>query len=237
MKKLVTVLCILAIGSMAIADFTEDFEAMVTLDLIVSPWGGGSTAAQTGELRAGVGTNTSNVFSGGYNKWLWLDVPEASQYAAGSVEFDFTMECWYAGAAPVGYPGIHFYATDDDHTDGSIANIRIHQDPGVGGDGFDLQDVTNDQYLLTDFVDSTGTGWFTLRLDFDTGTSTYDLYLDDDLKASDVAFLGSNEVELNRVAWNNDWGYYPHIDNVSVIPVPATMALLALGGLLIRRKK
>ena len=226
MKKFITVLCILAISSSAMA-FFEDFEAMVTSDLDVSPW----TQQGTNDavITTGLGTNTSNVLQIGYLNGALRYIPaEADQFSVGTLEFDLNMN----GPAPT-YPSLYIYTADDDTA--NLHNyMRIHSETGAGGDDLDLYDNATSSVVLTDFMSRDD--WVKITIDFDCDTDTFDFSVDDVLLLDDQAAWG-DAAEINRISFNNANGYYAQMDNLSLVPEPATIALLGLGGLLIRRKK
>ena len=252
MKKLLILLCVLVIGSPAMAYF-EDFESYTpaiiagdgytitnptTYDDVVDA--GFENTGNDAYIAVGLGTNTGNVVEAWGNAFATLLLPEAEQYNAGTLELDFTMESTYANPGPNGYTALHLYMADVDYTGGLIANLQIVQWAGAGtAAGYDVVDKSGTgpfTVLATDIATRTD-GWHSLKIDFTTGVGgAYDVKIDNTSIASGVSNFGFQN-ELSRVTIVNDASYVMQWDNLSITPEPATMALLALGGLMIRRKK
>jgi hypothetical protein len=86
-----------------------------------------------------------------------------------------------------------------------------------------------------------------VALDFDASTATVSLFVDGNLDAQVTDWFGmssdfsgySDALDLHIGAREVD-GYFPFfgiMSNVQIVPEPATMVLLGLGGMLIRRKR
>ena len=78
----------------------------------------------------------------------------------------------------------------------------------------------------------------TMQFDFDPTTGV-EFYFDGTLMCQWPNFTGQTKVNQIEFESNPDQGYYWMIDDVSVtyVPEPATMALLAIGGLMLRRRR
>lgn len=84
--------------------------------------------------------------------------------------------------------------------------------------------------------------WYHFMLDVDTTTDTFDLYLDGVLTFTGAGFRNGVDTEdLDAVKLIGygcvDSGDYVAVDNITLVPEPATMALLGLGALVMRRKR
>ena len=84
--------------------------------------------------------------------------------------------------------------------------------------------------------------WYHFKLVVDTTADTFDLYLDDSLLWTGAPFRNGVDAEdLDAVKFIGygctDSSDYVAVDNISIVPEPATMALLSLGALVMRRRR
>jgi len=248
MRKLIVILCLLAMGSTTMAYF-EDFESYTPAIIgangyaITNPGtyddvldAGFTDEVTNAYISTGLGSNSSNVVEVWGNAWARLDLAPADRFVAGTMSLDFTMRSKYADPGPDGHSSLHLYMADSAYPGGSLVNVQIIQAAGVGSAaGYDVLDITNGTTLATD-VATRIDGWHSLSIDFDADALTYDIFLDATPIGSGIAFLGF-QFELTRISIINDNNYVMQWDNLSVTPEPATMALLCLGSLMLRRRK
>ena len=227
MKRLIVVtLCVLTISSIAMADYSTDFEGWVDADLEVVPWGPGLT---NGTITTGLSTNTSDVVQLGASQWGWYEPAEADQFTLGTLEFDILMN------GPAGHPSFYLYMADDDLGVQAVY-WRVAEEAGAGGSDLDLYDFGAGTVVLTDFMSKDE--WVTFKINFDADTDTYDFYVNDFLELNDQPAWG-NFTEVNRIAWNNGTGYYVQIDNVMLYGHQAaftneTATLFPTSGILVQ---
>lgn len=92
--------------------------------------------------------------------------------------------------------------------------------------------------------------WYSITIVADTGADTYDVYLDALQVASDLVFRNSGagtvveDLDALKIMSNpgtdgssNDLVRIDNINMTTVVPEPATLLLLGLGGILIRRRR
>ena len=222
MKRILGMLCVMAISSTAMADYFTDFEGWVTGDLDTMPgWSREATVANViiGDT-PNLGSNLTDRVQISYGAFAWFEPGEADQFAHGILEFDVMMN----GGAP-GWPNLILYLSNDDAPVKGVW-LRIASETGAGGDDLDLfvydPGVSSGTVELTDFM--TRDVWYNLKIEFNATNETYDVSLDDALVLDDEPAWGAFG-EVNRIAWQNSVGYYTQIDNVSLVagvPGPIT---------------
>ena len=234
MKRILGILCVMAFGPAAMADYFTDFDGWVTGDLNVAPWYTSGGAAVIGDTPA-LGLNlTDRVQIGGGPSSANLAPAEADQFAQGTLEFDLMMN----GIAP-GWPSLLLILNDDDVPVQGVY-LRVASEGGAGTDDLDLfvfdPGLQTGSVVLTDFM--ARDAWYNIKIDFDAVAQSYDVSVDDSLVIDDEPAWG-NIGEVNRVTWINAVGYYTQIDNVSLrnIPEPGSLALLGIGALLLHRSR
>ena len=234
MKRLLGMLCVMTMGSTAMADYSTDFDGWVTADLNTMP--GWSTAGAGNTIigdTPNLGLNlTDRVQIGGGPSSAWFRPAEADQFAQGTLEFDLLMN----GPAP-DYPSLVLYLANDDIPVQGVW-LRIASETGAGSNDLDLwvydPGVASGSVVLTDFM--TRDAWYNIKIDFDAVAQSYDVSVEDNLLIDEEPAWG-NFGEVNRITWQNGAGYYTQIDNVSLsnIPEPGSLVLLGIGALLLNR--
>lgn len=104
---------------------------------------------------------------------------------------------------------------------------------GLAGDVLYLDSTLN--YADTGF-DYTPGVYYNLEVVVDSLAGTIDYYIDGGLVASDVVFAGTSIEQAVFLSDNYNLGESGDFDNLIITPEPASLLLLGLAGLLIRRR-
>lgn len=236
MKNLMTIcvvaVSILAINNMSIATVVDTF------DTISSDWTVDRTAPETWEsayfdgdnrLKHGVGpssvANTWYAYKGkslltpgatGVSVELYVPEPTVSQ--------DVSLSLWANGTDgtldQLAWPVIGFRASSD-----GSAVWKV------------FDDETGNWNTLSDAA--AFDTWYTLGISLNGGNIDFSIngetvFTDTVVDSSVTSF---KNVILQAYDFGTEGGYYAYWDNLSTVPEPATLALLGLGGLLLRKRR
>lgn len=243
MKKVVIMLMMAALVAASQAALVDDFESYLlgnVRDVADPPWTAIGGTGQADIFDDGTGNQVLGFgWNGGLRGTLNDNITPVADGTVGSVLFYNV----YANGEELN----HSFGLSDQFTDWfSDYEIQIYMvDNGTVGDGKVTLGVRNGNTLEVD----AGT-WYNIWAIIDQVNDTYDVYY-----STGTADLGTATLHSDDAAFRNGttdpltallgYGYYANsqqdmwIDNIdlTVVPEPATLALLGLGGLLIRRKR
>lgn len=250
---------VLAMASSAHAVFNEDFEGYGPAGTDISNRNHGSSdwismgfeaygetanSYTAGEIAQDTGTNGTLV-SDLINSARWgspkLNLPSNAQFSSGSVSYDMydnsgATRAWFAtatdGNAFSAGSGIH--VVNLSYTSG--VNI-FERNPG--GNVFDVGSGGNKNEAAI----QTAT-WQTHRVEFDfeggvNGNGEWQLFVDnvEVLSGAMTTDSSSSGRTLQRIGWDTASGTGPLLDNIRIVPEPATCMLFAGGLLCLLRRR
>ena len=257
MKKFLILLLVLGVASAASAALpVEDFEAKTLGDLDGQGGGTGFTANWSADLEIDVASETGNQF--------WTCTPSGGDYGSSRLMDPLAAGGQYTiyidfRASQKGGNGADEWATN------SPSHFQLRQDGG--SDPLHMKLNQSGQFMLNDgnlmgmndvpdwytagghtpaeiadyYVNYVGQ-WAEWKFDLDMTAGTIDWYWKDNSGNWDlVGSRGAPSVDIDLLTLshkNNATDQSLDFDNFRVVPEPATMLMLGLGGLaLIRRKR
>jgi hypothetical protein len=242
MKKVLIALCVMAMSSIAIADMTQDFEAMVTSDLYSGgEFRGGSWPSyytDASSIVSGIGGNTTNMigFHGYESVEYWAAASE--QLTKGSIEFDLYYDTVSTNSLVIRsntYYNMAQFSMTAGSGDAGIYDLAVQAGYAHG------------TYSAT-FVDVFTPGtWYNVEFVFDCGPELTSLYIDGNPLYQNKMTMSQGAggtINHGNLMYDRHLQYlggssdHIYLDDYAVyVPEPATCLLLLGGAALLRRRK
>lgn len=243
MKRVVMMLMVVGLVSVSQAVLIDDFQGYTEAGSISDDTAGVWTEIGTSGNPDIADDGAGNLFITNYKNGGWPDqVGTYRSLGANAVANGQTVTLEFDMMAATNNHDMSFgLANGGDNTawNDMEAYVTIKEGDvklrGVDG-GLGLGEVVADDVIVAG-------QWHHFKLIVDTDVDNFDLYLDDALLWTGAPFRNGVDVEdLDAVKLIGYGGVdgevdYVAIDNITLVPEPATMALLGLGALVLRRKR
>ena len=242
-KKLIVLLLVVGLASASQAAVVADCRfddiapgAVADLTQMTDFGGAGNHGTIHGAGTAALAPGgTTAVYMGGANT-TYGEIVEAWGLGQG----DFTIEVIADFTTPARGSVVAIWDTSVSYWSmEQESGLNLLFQPGPGSDaGFGVGDYT----LRTQPVETAITGWHTMKVVVDMGVSAT-LYLDGVFQESTADTWGPGSMDgilrVGLTPWASHLPFEGLVDRVTIwdVPEPMTIALLGLGGLLIRRRR
>lgn len=245
------------------SNYEFDVDTLVKVTLL-NPWNGATPLPNPGpfinfDTLAGYWHLGSGAWSGQTWYWIYDDPWQSHGHYSGDYNGNYIPWCMrigdVAGMIPADYDKSLYGGSFDnfqgwDVTGGGSAEIvnRSGEDMAklITGSSVNLKqllDTPDSNFFLSYDVDMSETWGQDLYVYLngtliDTVYNTTSGKVSRQIEITNPALMGLSEVELRFTLDYSSSGYVAYIDNIELVPEPATLAVLALGGLaLLRRRK
>lgn len=212
------------------AELIEDFEGYD--EGVVSGFGNGvEIVTDTGANGTQVLMQTTTTGGGWQGAGVDLDpdVDGVNYSGATQIQFDAYISSGYDGVVGVSsWNGIDY------------TNFNDFQGMIRGNTSADALDYRNDgSYITIDSAIADVDEWHTYVFDMDWANNQYDIYVDGALLIADAGMRQTDQTKTGsfRMLGTDYSSGYAMVDNITVVPEPATMLLLGLGSLAALRKR